>query len=109
MQDGLFMQFKLSKPALVIYAVRSLPVFDPVTGDFPAPVLVSTGRVPVFEANQVYNTTIKACNGPGWPSGPLVPNTQFSVQFVARDKYGRIDGPCPAAHPSCANTATTRS
>ncbi|GAB4820895.1 hypothetical protein N2152v2_007941 [Parachlorella kessleri] len=42
--DGLFMQFNLSKPALVIYSVRSLPVFDPATGDFPAPVLVATGR-----------------------------------------------------------------
>ena len=101
------MQFSLSKPALVIYSVRSLPVFDPETGDFPAPVLVSTGRVPVFEANQAYNTTIKACNGQGWPSQPLAANTQYSVQYVARDKYGRMDGPCPTLHPSCADTATT--
>lgn len=102
------MQFRLTKPALVIYAVRSFPVFDPATNDFPPPVLVATGRVPVFEANTPYNTTIRACTGNGWPAGPMQPNAQYSVQFVARDKYGRQDGPCPASTPSCLGTATTR-
>lgn len=101
------MQFKLNKPALVIYAVRSFPVFDPATNDFPPPVLVSTGRVPVFESNTTYNATIRACNGEGWPAGPLRSNAQYSVQYVARDKYGRMDGPCPPSTPSCLATTTT--
>lgn len=101
------MQFSLDRPALLLYAVRSFPRIDPASGDLGAPVLVSTGRVPVFEAGAVYNATIRACVGEGWPLAALAPNAQYTVQFVARDKYGRADGPCPPALPSCLATTTT--
>lgn len=75
---------------------RVLPI--DASGKGQAPVLVATGRVPVFDAAQNATTgAIAAC--PWAPGGPLAPVDQLLVTYVARDKYGRMDGLCPGQAP----------
>lgn len=59
-----------------------------------SPVLIATGRVPVFAAGQNASTgPITAC--PWAPGGAMQAGSTLLVNYVARDKYGRQDGPCP--------------
>lgn len=76
-----------------------------------SPVLVATGRVPVFTAGQNASTgPIQAC--PWAPGGAFQPGSTLLVSYVARDKYGRQDGSCPgkaagATPQVCTTLATT--
>ncbi|KAL4457403.1 hypothetical protein ABPG75_012268 [Micractinium tetrahymenae] len=91
--SGFGLQFALDKPALLIYAVfRPMPI--DANGAPQAPVLIATGRVPVFDAaTNATATNITACS---WaPGGAMQPQSQYYVTYVARDKYGRMDGLCP--------------
>ncbi|PRW56113.1 hypothetical protein C2E21_5268 [Chlorella sorokiniana] len=87
------MRFALDKPALLIYAVfRVLPI--DASGKGQAPVLIATGRVPVFDA--ATNATTGAVSACPWaPGGAMTSSDQLLVTYVARDKYGRMDGLCP--------------
>lgn len=95
--DSFGLEFAMDRAALVVYGVfRPMPLDD--SGSPQPPVLIATGRVPVFSGGANYSTgPIRACT---WaPGGAMQPGSTFYVSYVARDKYGRLDGPCPGQAP----------
>ena len=101
------MQFSVNKPAMVIYEVKVPGPYDSEAGRFLPDVPIASGRVPVFEGGAAVNVSgIVSCNWDGGP-GAMLPGSQYTVQYVARDKYGRLDGPCPPAHPRCTDFGFT--
>ena len=96
--DSFGIVFALDKPGLLVYGVfRPVPI--DASGNPQAPVLIATGRVPVFDAYTNYTTgPITACS---WaPGGPMQPASTYFLSYVARDRYNRNDGTCPGQAPS---------